>query len=332
MKRFIIYSLWLCMTCVACSDDNGGDTPITPPSPEPTDELAFDLNEKNPYRIEQTPFGYRVLFNFTENADSIMCYTGDAGHIYDLREGTPMEIDALNFSFKANCSYQNAQPAQAPNEQVQVMVSTDYMGDTDKESIYAANWTDISSSFALPTSLNSTYVESGLVDIKNLIGKHESIYIAFKYTTKDQTTYGGYSTVNIENYVLNNICEGISEESPLVFNVSEYASDDAGLSGRTNINSSGRIICRGIQSGRQTTQTEAWVIADTPVSTADVLVKDTPYIIKEAGSESQTTFFHYYDSPGEYQVVFVAHNDGAAEAETIIKEITITIIDNIIIE
>lgn len=90
--------------------------------------------------------------------------------------------------------------------QLSILISSDFKGKYDLENINAAKWTDITNRFRLATHAdNRVLVPSGDAKISDLIPKDKPFYIAFKYITKPQTTNGRYNLWRIQNLLLQSV-------------------------------------------------------------------------------------------------------------------------------
>lgn len=78
----------------------------------------------------------------------------------------------------------------ADNSGLSVLISTDYDGSSDPSGF---TWTDLTSSFAFPSSGSWSFMDAGTVDINALVGP--STYVAYKYTS---TTTAG-ATWEVDN-------------------------------------------------------------------------------------------------------------------------------------
>jgi len=112
-------------------------------------------------------------------------------------EITGFEIVTLNM--KQAINYLNGQ-----NEQIDILVSTDYSGD-----VSTATWTSIKSKIIMPVGNNWDWVESGDVDLSEYA--EQSIYLAFKYLSST-TNAATWEITSVKIFGGDKILEGESYE------------------------------------------------------------------------------------------------------------------------
>ncbi|WP_188231446.1 DUF5017 domain-containing protein [Aestuariibaculum sediminum] len=254
------------------------------------------------------PF-WKVKFNIQEDADYIALYSGEFGYDYNYKDGRIVELDALNFSFATNCGFGGGQD---PRNQLSVLMSTDFNGSYDYNSVKISTWTDITEQFYISPFINGDeeFHASGVANLSEFIKSYQSVYLAFKYKTLNQDENGIYTTIKIRDWSVNSESElGQTDYEP------SWEVVKTGLENGTrsyiNTNDPVTLWCRGNHgtagSDYKTAETEAWFIsAAFPVGAED-LGKDQFVAVKAIGDIPVTSFIERYYEPGEYEAVFVAH-------------------------
>ena len=158
MKVNILTILASALALAACTDN----------APEATLGVALDHSS---YKA-----GEPVTFHLSGDPDNIVFYSGEPGHEYDLRDREYAD-NALRLDF---VSYTDYSTTVIPN--MQVFISSDFNGVYDADNLAAANWTDVTADFILP-SVTSSNTPSGSVDLTKYVaaGKDVMVYIAFRY-------------------------------------------------------------------------------------------------------------------------------------------------------
>src|SRR5690606_19567426 len=138
----------------------------------------------------------QVTFSFQGDASDISFYSGEIGNDYAYRDGRTRQLLGFFSSFSNTLANTGTQ-----ENQLSVLVSTDFNGIYDITNIKAANWIDITSRYAI-TSLRNTTLPSGTIDIKDLFVNGKPLYYAFRYICEPQSLHGGNSTWRIRDFLL----------------------------------------------------------------------------------------------------------------------------------
>lgn len=254
--------------------------------------------------------GDSVIFNLSGEADNIVFYSGEPGSMYDNRSRTRAD-NKITFSFTslvaAGLIYNN----------LKVLVSVDYNGLPDTNSIKAATWTDVSSRAAFSIGRDSL---SGTVDITDIASSayDAPLYIAFRYT--DYKKAQGQNRWTIKAFAVNRVSpEGLS--APLA------AIGDAGWQAVSFKNTTAKWTISATQlqmyGGNSTADdNDDWVIAkgfNTSAITPDagVAVKNISMALMPVG--------HRYMNAGTYKAVFDISNVRYDGSRRMLKEITLNI-------
>lgn len=140
--------------------------------------------------------GEEVLFNVSGFAEIISFYSGEVGNDYEFKDGRVVDVSSKG----AVLSFRNAVKDGSQEDQLSVLISTDFDGDTSSlQSVKSANWIDITDSFDLAES--GDFIGSGDFDISQFT-ETNPVYIAFKYVTEPQMANGDARLWLIENFII----------------------------------------------------------------------------------------------------------------------------------
>ena len=163
---------------------------------ENTEEVLtpnFSVSVNQPIKV-----GEEVTFTIENTPDFLVFYSGEFGKEYIHRKRTNAE-GTVNMSFEAAQNFQNGTSLSNPGLSVQY--ATNYDGSGTPEAIAAANWTDISSKFTLPTARSYDWTLSGNGDITDIAATLKPVNIAYKILstgkTSDGNRQGEYRLYNI---------------------------------------------------------------------------------------------------------------------------------------
>jgi len=295
------------ITLGSCQKDEG--------VPEITD---FNVNtEYTEYKVRE-----KVVFNINGNADFISFYSGEIGKDYAHKDGRRIKIDSIKMSFN------NAVISGSQSAQLSVLLSTDFNGKYDDFlNVQSAIWKEITGDFTL--SQNSFFINSGLVNITHFRLFDKPLYVAFKYLTKPQVTYGEGRSWRIEKFQLNAETEaGIFPLSSGFINDGFRIVDQnpSTAPARSNITAS-RITLQGNNyDAYNDPQTENWAISKAfDVNNVDVgMSLSMP--VKGIVEAARNTYEYTYTQPGIYIVTFVATNASIYDSKSIIRQIEIKVV------
>lgn len=167
MKK-IIYSL-LCLGILTTSCN---DIEIKTPT------LEASLEKLN-YKVGET-----VTFNFTGETDYAYFFSGELGKEYSKRKIFENDVNGNSeLSFNSNVTLGTTG---VNNKNVSILVSNDFNGLYDKESVLKATWVNITDKVALGVS--TTNVVSGIVDLVPYQAADKPLYIAYRYLATETAT------------------------------------------------------------------------------------------------------------------------------------------------
>jgi hypothetical protein len=235
--------------------------------------------------------GDTVTFQLDGNPDNITFYSGEPGAKYEFRNRTSADND-LRIQFKSlvqfGLIYQN----------LKLLVSNNFDGKADSNSIKAATWTDISSLATFSAGADS--VPSGVISLKpyaNTQNPASPIYVAFKYTDYKKTQ--GQNRWVIRTFNADNVApDGL---------VTPLATMSTGGWQQVNFQNAAAVwsisTAQLLMAGGSATSAdnEDWVFSKG---------FDITYVKPDVGialkniAETLTTYKYAYKKPGTYTAVF----------------------------
>lgn len=258
--------------------------------------------------------GSHVTFNFGGSPNTITFYSGEPGHVYELR-------NRISEAGKATLQFSSALNAGTQTGSLALMASTDFkgvvVGDTVTTiaNIGAATWTDISSRAKLAT--NATTTASGPIDLTDMAGK--PVYLAFKYlgqagSIQNKWTITGLTVTNtLKDGSMYTIANLLASNSPITSNYGGVATYSPGWVAYPVSNTITWVVSAGTSlvitgattAAAATANAEAWTIMG-PVD----LTKVTP----DAGVAIKSitlplpNYTYVYNKAGNYKATFIAGN------------------------
>lgn len=148
--------------------------------------------------------GTPAKFAFTGSAATISFYSGEISKDYQFRNGRTVDVAGKGLTLNFTSQLGTVTPAGTQNNQLSLLVSTDFNGNyTDLASVKAATWRDITSQFTFGSS--ATAVASGVVNLTELVIAGKPIYFALRYINKPQVANGFARQWIIENFSLKSV-------------------------------------------------------------------------------------------------------------------------------
>lgn len=262
-----------------------------------------------------------VKFNFSGDASVISFYPGILGNDYAYREGRILDVNALPSSFSTTLDNGTQ------NNQLSVLVSTDFNGTYDITNIRAATWTDITNRYALNTRGASSSLPSGTKDIRDLVVDGKPLYYAYRYICKPQTANGANSTWRIRAFSLQSQTDlGATPLATLATADWKLINDGTIIDASRGavIESSGAIRFNGNHINKDV-HTESWAISKGFEITRTDMGPDRPIAIKSTINPQLSSYSFNYTTPGTYKVVFIASNASHEGQLSVIREIEVII-------
>jgi len=145
-------------------------------------------------------------------------------------------------------------------DQLSVLISTDFNGKFTDRNIRRANWEDITDRFELSPVTEGDEFLATQADISDLVKNNDSFYIAFKYDTPAQTRDKRYVRWRVRNFNVVGVSNGdttnLVEREPLTLHFKGPKEE-----GRT-VASRNQVIFRGnLKRANFSYPTEDWAIS-----------------------------------------------------------------------
>ena len=274
---------------------------------EPQDDFAVST-AKTTYKVGET-----VRFTFSGNAENVVFWSGEAGRKYEFRKRTFVEGNTVSLNFKTF-----AQFGLMPIDQsvIKLYVSTDFNGKYDNDNVKAATWNDITNKATLSSGVDQT--PSGNIDLTSFASQNKAMAIALVYKTTVQKPEAQQNRWVIRSFDLKRTNQQ-GEESVLATMATAgwVAFNFSGPATNWSITSAQLLTVRN-----NTDLDDDWVVTKqfTPNST----LPDAGEPIKNI-SQNLKTFDKIYTKAGTYKVTFVATNANLKKAESVVKELELTI-------
>ncbi|RPD41514.1 DUF5017 domain-containing protein [Chitinophaga barathri] len=263
----------------------------------------------------------QVTFSFSGDAAVISFYPGVLGNDYAYREGRILDVKALLSSFSTTLNNGTQ------DDQLSVMVSSDFNGTYDITNIHAATWTDITGDYVLNTRGASASLPSGTKDLRNLVVDGKPLYYAYRYICKPQTENGANSTWRIRAFSLQSETDlGATSLATLTTADWNLINDGAIVDpGRgAVIESSGAIRFNGNHINKDV-HTESWAISKAFQITKTDMGPDRPIAIKSTINPTLGSYSFNYTTPGTYKAVFIASNASYEGQLSVVREIEVKV-------
>ncbi|MFA4869470.1 MAG: DUF5017 domain-containing protein [Pedobacter sp.] len=310
MKIYLFFLTFLLFTASACKKEI---EIVTPDFDVENQELTVKVNES-------------LTFNFKGTSDIISFYSGENGSSYAyVDQSRALESDiSLKFDSQILDGKQE--------NQFSVLVSSDFNGTYDLANLDKADWINITDRFRMATHEdNRALVPSGEIKITDLIVNNKPIYIAFKYITKPQTTYGQYNLWRIQNLLLQSSDEINGKVSMMAQSAGGWKSiqssnyePNRGYIYTNNITFTGNAT----NGPKKDDETEAWVVSKSiPAVTVTDLGPDRSVAIKSISDPALKSYSYTYSKTGKYTATFVGLNANLDRTKQVAKQVTVTVVE-----
>ncbi len=305
MNKNIIITFFLTLIFFSCEKLENVDVP------------QFDVTtEKLTYKV-----GESINFAFNGDPDLISMYSGEVGNDYEYRKGRH-----ISSTFKAQFDQQMLDGRQ--DNQISILLSTDFSGVYTFDQIKAANWLDITNKFKMLKSQETRlFVNSGLQDISEILQDQDSVklYVAVRQVVKDQLVNGAGNLNRVRGFSIS--AESIIGLTPLYNHTSlewSLTSSPNKETGRAAITTTWLEF--RANTTNKTVETEDWAISkQIKLDKYSYVGPDWGIAIKGLSDKRINTYTYSYTKPGIYKVVFVAININANDRKEMIKEIELNI-------
>lgn len=273
----------------------------------------------NTYRVNDV-----ITFNFEGDPGLLSFYAGTTFNDYQYRTGRVTDAGPVQVSFTSTLA------AGTQKNQLAVLLSTDFNGKYDITNVKAATWTDITNRFTLATSTTST--ASGKKDITDLIVSKKPFYIAFKYLTQAQASFGTPRQSVIQNYLLETTTTNYGVQTLATQTNSGFQLVTDGTHEVVNGVIPSTIASTIITFNGNTTtgyteyRTEDWAISQAAIADKVDFGLDKSIPIKGLGDVKVNSYTFTYTTPGTYKATFVAANTNIDNSKKVVKQVELTII------
>jgi len=307
MKKFNNYILILLVIIVTISCQK---TEVDTPS-------NFDVSINN-LTIKA---GDTAKFKISGNAESILFYSGQAGNNYAARNILNLEDGKPEMSFNSTVSLGETTIA---NQNISILLSTDFNGKYNKEDILKATWTNITSKFILPT-LASTATFSGAVDLSEFKVNGKPIYIAFRYTSVNPTIFRqrqwSISNFNFQTKFSNQTFVNAGSLYLAGFGSFDFAELTSTPWNAIKNTTTTALTHAATLAGKE--EENDWAISR-GFNVSEVN-RNLGVVIKGPVDLSINSYNFNYLIPGNYKVVFVGKNTNINGSKEVIKEFNLTV-------
>jgi hypothetical protein len=262
-----------------------------------------------------------VTFELSGKADVVSFYSGLMGNDYAFRDGRILGVDGILLSFSTTINNGTQ------DDQLTVMVSSDFDGTPDIARIRAAHWTDVTNRFALNVRGASASLPSGVSNLMDLRVPGKPLYIGYRYICKPQSQYGANSTWRIRAFSLQSeTALGVTSLATLTTADWMLVNDGAIVDPNRGavIESSGAIRLNGNHLNKEV-ETESWAISKGFEIGETDMGPDRAIGIKTVIDPPLTRFSYGYSVPGTYKVTFVASNVNYKGGESVVRELEVVI-------
>ena len=274
--------------------------------------------------------GERISFSLSGDADIIVFYSGEQGHVYKESDSNDNALPTMSLAFESEMTTQSGS---APNPtMIPLKVSYDFSGEYTKQKMEEATWTDVSDLFKWPLSPSSP-VQSGNVDMLQFFpDKHTPIYLRFDYSVK---AYNAVSQPNSSAawYVRNlSITGGTGEEVRELYSMLACEWSVVPID-NYNLNTSPPLMPTEANNRlwlRAQTRPDvdiSYAVVSAPISHVSKIVvgKDSGLTIKTSSEPRLASYSYTFGEPGEYEVAFKGINANAVERQEVVKKLTIKV-------
>jgi hypothetical protein len=259
--------------------------------------------------------GDTIQFSFTGNPQLLYFYSGQFLNRYAPEELKQPEDLLLTFT--------SARAGGSQNNQVDLLISNDFNGVYDIDNIRAAKWDTLTKEATWGTS--SARTPSGDINLMDKVDLKKPLYVAFRYTTKDQLQFGTARNISIYDIAVTSHVEGMPV-TLMSFSTSQYAMFSYG-----NKESERSVIATGINfRGNSIAElkpeyTEDWAVSGAITTDPNVVAVDRAISLKLFTESKKEDFLFAYSAPGQYRAAFVGETSNVYGRKQQVKFIDITV-------
>lgn len=293
MKNIIKYCGLLLLGLASCMEDEAPGVGLN---------VALD---KQVYQV-----GEPVTFKLNGNPDNIVFYSGEIGHNYAYKDRYRADGDLLvNFSswVRFGDIYHN----------LKFLVSSDFNGIYDKESVEAATWVDLSDKFRFSVKEDNT--PSGEVNLKEYVGAEEDakLFVAFRYEDEEKAVQNNWIIRSIALDCVST--EGIRSNLATMPTMGWKVVDFENPAVTWNTSSTSQIQING---GANQPKNVDWIISQ--AFDVKKTAPDRGVALKNV-STTMDEYKYVYTKPGVYEVVFETTSDWYNGSDHAVTKLTVEV-------
>lgn len=293
MKNIIKYCGLLLLGLASCMEDEAPGVGLN---------VALD---KQVYQV-----GEPVTFKLNGNPDNIVFYSGEVGHNYAYKDRYRADGDLLiNFNswVRFGDIYHN----------LKFLVSSDFNGIYDKESVEAATWVDLSDKFRFSVGVDQT--PSGEVNLKEYVGAEEDakLFVAFRYEDEEKAVQNNWIIRSIALDCVSN--EGIRSNLATMPTMGWKVVDFENPAVTWNTSSTSQIQING---GANQPKNVDWIISQ--AFDVKKTAPDRGVPLKNI-STTMDEYKYVYTKPGIYEVVFETTSDWYNGSNHAVTKLTVEV-------
>lgn len=293
MKNIIKYCGLLLLGLASCMEDEAPGVGLN---------VALD---KQVYQV-----GEPVTFKLNGNPDNIVFYSGEIGHNYVYKDRYRADGDLLiNFNswVRFGDIYHN----------LKFLVSSDFNGIYDKESVEAATWVDLSDKFRFSVGIDQT--PSGEVNLKEYVGAEEDakLFVAFRYEDEEKAVQNNWIIRSITLDCVST--EGIRSNLATMPTMGWKVVDFENPAVTWNTSSTSQIQING---GANQPKNVDWIISQ--AFDVKKTAPDRGVALKNV-STTMDEYKYVYTRPGVYEVVFETTSDWYNGSDHAVTKLTVEV-------
>ncbi len=281
------------------------------------DELDFNVSAG----ATEVSVNEEVEFHFTGDAELLSIYSGEFLNDYNFKDGRKLAVSGAQ-----SISFTTAVDKGAQADQLSVWASTDFDGNYGSlESIYQANWINITSRFALAT--NSTFKASGESDLTDIYEPGKPIYIAYKYNTRSQLDFGDARLWMIQDFKIQGQTEAGKQQ---ILKLSEagfrIVDENPTTYPARSVVTKSRITMQGNEyTDNWSPEGYHWAISKPMYLDTLDFGPDRAIAIKGGQNPMPEVYSHKFSEPGIYEVKFIGSVQNINKRKELIRTITVTV-------
>jgi hypothetical protein len=262
--------------------------------------------DKQVYHVGDT-----VHFTFTGIPENIVFWSGKPGSKYEFRKRTFAAGNRLQLNFKSYSQY-----GVVDQNNIKLLVSTNFSGIYDSANIKTANWQDISSRATWSNGADNT--PSGDIDLTDFANANKDMAIALRYVTSVVADASTQNRWVFRSFDLKSIStDGGITAVATIANAGWKSWSFLDAATNWTISSTALVANRSI-----TAVNDDWVI--TKLFSPNKVSPDEGQAIKNISSGLRE-YSEVYNTPGTYKVTFVATNASYKNQETVIRELELKV-------